>query len=494
MRQSQLIAKNMTVIVLSEIVGFGLHLAVTVLIARYLGTQGFGNYSFILAFVWVFQLIGDSGLSNIMVREISVKKESLEYQLGVTKSLIWVQSLIVFVSIALAASFLNLEASVRNSIYVMGLATLAMAHAVGYSSIFRAMEEMEYNAIGFVSHKAVLMIVTLIVIHFECGLFEITAVNLLSNVFLWFVYYSMIRYRYYYPKMIYDINAWRHLMCESIPVGISNVLRGFSGQVGILILTALTTAASVGLFSAPYKITQSLSILPQTLTIALFPYFSRLAKSSHHDLFDAYEKNLKFMYLLSVPIVVVFVILDQTVMSLLFGEKFNDARRAFQILSLNIVLLFQTSQFVYVFSSLGKQRLFTKCSIVGLIINIVVDIILIPRYDLVGACIGTLFAEMSICGIGMYFMKTMDGSISFIRASWKPLASGALMAVVLFPFRHASLTWALCGLVLSSLLYVLAIWILRTFSEVELSTIKEGISFLRKKCCTFPPSQGGEIG
>jgi O-antigen/teichoic acid export membrane protein len=493
MRQSQLIAKNMTVIVLSEIIGFGLHLAVMVLIARYLGAQGFGDYSFILAFVWVFQLIADCGLSNIMVREISVKKEGLEYQLGVTKSLIWVQSLVVFVLIALTANLLNLENTVRISIYIMGLATLAMVHAVGYSSIFRAMEEMEYNAVGFVSHKALLLVLTIIVIHFKCGLIEITSANLLCNVYLWMLYYVIVRYKYYYPKMLCDIQAWRYLIREAIPVGIANVLRGVSLQVGILILTALATTASVGLFSAPYKITQSLSILPQTLTIALFPYFSRLAKSSQRELFDAYEKNLKFMYLLSVPLVIVFAILGRTVMDVIFGDKFADAYVALQILSLSIVFLFQTSQFVYLFSSVGRQRLFTICSIAGLAVNIVVDVLLIPKFDFLGACVGTLVAEMSIFGIGVYFIKTMDRNISFIRASWKSLVSGVLMAIVLYQFRRFSLTGVICGVLLSSLVYALTVVILRTFSSGEISSLKESIFFLKKKSCTLPPVQSGEL-
>jgi O-antigen/teichoic acid export membrane protein len=493
MRQSQRIAKNMTLIVLSEIVGFGLHLAVMVLIARYLGAQGFGHYSFILAFVWVFQLIGDFGLSNIMVREISVDRETLESQLAVTKSLIWLQSLVVFILIVLTINFINLENTVRVSFYIMGLATLAMVHAVGYSSIFRAMEEMEYNAIGFVSHKALLLIMTLIVIYFRCELIGITAVNCVCNMFLWVLYYLIVRYRYAYPKLGYDFKAWRYLITESIPIGIANVLRGLSLQVGILILTALAATASVGLFSAPYKITQSLSILPQTLTIALFPYFSRLARFSRRELFDAYEKNLKFMYLLSIPLVIVFAIHSKTIIDLIFGHKFASAHIALQLLSFSIVFLFQTSQFAYLFSSIGKQRLFTICSISGLAVNIILDLLLIPRLDFIGACIGALIAEVVTFGMGVYFIKTVDKNISFIRASWKPLVSGVLMASVLYLFRHSSLTGVILGVVLGSLVYILSVGVLRTFSSKEISLFKESFLFLGRKSSALHPASERKV-
>jgi O-antigen/teichoic acid export membrane protein len=492
MKQSQLIAKNMTVILVSEMIGFGLQLAVTVLVARHLGAEGFGKYSFILAFVWVFQLIADSGLSNIMVREISVRKETLEYQLGVTKSLIWMLSLVVFALIALTANIFSLDTTVKNAVYIMGLAVIATVHAVGYSSIFRAMEEMEYNAIGFVAHKVLLLTLTISVIMYGYGIIAIITVNLICNVALWCFYYMVVRLRYHRPKMIIDISAWRYLIVEAIPIGIASILRKISLQVDILILTALATTASVGLFSAPYKIIQALTLLPQTLTIALFPLFSRLAKRSYRELFAAYEKNLKFIYLLSIPVVVVLTILARSIMAVVFGPAFIPASIALQLLSVSIIFLFQTSQFVYLFSALGKQRLFTVTSFVALAVNVILDFLLIPKFDFMGACMGTLAAEVSLFCVGVCFIKAVDKNTSFLRASWKAAVSGCFMATVLYPFRDSSLSLALLGIVLSLLVYLLSLFILRFFSSSELSKIIESFLFLKKKSSSLESVQGSE--
>jgi O-antigen/teichoic acid export membrane protein len=492
MKQSQLIAKNMTVIVLSEMIGFGLHLAVIVLVARYLGTEGFGQYSFILAFVWVFQLIADSGLSNIMVRDISIKKETLAHQLGVTKSLIWILSLFVFALIALTANALSLETTVRHAIYIMGLAVIATVHAVGYSSIFRAMEEMEYSAVGFVMHKVLLLALTIIAVKAQLGMIAIITANLICNLILWFFYYVIVRIKYHKPRMIIDLPAWRYFILEAIPIGMASILRRVSLQVDILILTAIATTVSVGLFSAPYKIIQSMTLVPQTLTIALFPHFSRLAKRSYRELFEAYEKNLKLLYLLSIPVVVVLAILARDVIHLIFGPKFTDAGIALQILSVSIIFLFQTSQFVYLFSALGKQRLFTVCSFAAFGVNIVLDFLLIPEFDFLGACMGTLAAEVSLFGIGVYFIKATDKNISFLRASWKSVVSGLLMAMVLYPFGEGSLARVMFGVLLSLLVYFLSIALLRPFSASEISALKESLLFLRRKSPPLASVQGSE--
>jgi O-antigen/teichoic acid export membrane protein len=492
MKQSQLIARNMTIIVLSEMVGFGLHFVVTVLVARYLGTEGFGKYSFVLAFVWVFQLIADLGLSKIMVREISVKKGILEYQLGVTKSLIWILSLVVFGLIVLTVNIINCETILKNAIYIMGLAVIATVHAVGYSSVFRAMEEMEYTGIGFVMHKVLLLISTVIVIYYRGGLIEITLVNLICNLMLWAGYYVAIRIKYCRPRLIINVQAWRYFVLESLPIGIASILRKISLQVDVLILAAIASTSAVGLFSAPYKIIQATSLLPDTLTIALFPHFSRLAQCSYRELFHVYEKNLKFMCLLSVPIVVILSTLSQGIILLVYGERFANAHLALQILSVSLIFLFQTSQFVYLFSALGKQRLFTVCSFGGLVVNIVLDFLLIPEYDFIGACFGTLVAEMALFGIGVYFIKATDKEISFIRASWKSFASGILMAIVLYQFKDSSLPWMAFGVLVSSLVYVLSAIVLRVFSSSEIETIRESIMFLKRKSCPLPSIQNSE--
>jgi O-antigen/teichoic acid export membrane protein len=488
MKQSQRIAKNISVMVLAELVGFGLNFIITVLIARYLGLIGFGNYSFVIAFVGVFQMIADSGLNNILIREIAVNRDNLGYQLGVTKSLIWVFSIIVFLLIVLIINIINPAAEIRNATYIMGIAVLATVHALGYSSVFRALEEMEYNAAGFILHKICLISLVVLVIKLRLGLREIAGAYLISNILLWFFYYVIVSRRYLRPRMVLSIKRWWYLISEAIPIGVASILRKISWQVDILILSAIGTATSVGLFSAPYKIIQSINLLPHTVSMPLFPFFSRLAKTSHKELFQTYEKSLKFMCLLSVPLVVTLATLSYSIVSLLFGSKFMNSYIALQILSITIIFLFPNAQFIYLFSALGKQRLYTVCCGISLVINVILDFILIPRFDFVGACLGTLIADISLFIIGIYFTKSISKDVSFIKALWKPLVSGALMAAVLYQFRYSSLWWILLGICAGMLVYILSNLILKTFSKSEMYAIREWFPSKRKAVPVVPGS------
>ncbi|MDA8168921.1 MAG: flippase [Nitrospiraceae bacterium] len=482
----------MAVILSSEMIGFGLNFLTTVIVARYLGLAGFGKYSFVLALVGAFQLIADSGLNNILVREISVNRDKLPYQLGVTKSLIWVFSVIVFILIAIIVNVINIEPDVRNATYIMGIAVLATVHAIGYSSIFRAMEEMEYNAAGFILHKVLLLAFIFALIKLRQGLVEIAAAYLVTNILLWFFYYVIISKRYGRPKMVLDLKKWWYLVFEAVPVGISSILRKVSWQVDILILSAISTKASVGLFSASYKVVQAMTLLPQTLTISLFPVFSRLAKKSHQELFDAYERNLKFMCLISVPIVVVLATLSREIIFIAFGEKFVSSYRALHILSIAILFLFPSAQFIYLFSALGKQRLYAISSFLSLGINALLDYILIPRFDFIGACIGTLASEVLLFGAGVYFLKSIYKKISFTKPLWKPLVAGLAMWAVLYQFAGSAPIVMIAGALASLSAFALANIILKTLSGSEIAVLKESILFFRKpeKPSAAPAAQG----
>lgn len=480
MKQSQRIAKNMTVTALSEAIGFALNLVTIVVIARHLGVDQFGKYSFMLAFVWIFQLIADSGLSNIMIREIAVRKDDLAYHLGVTKSLIWVFSLVAFTLIVLTIHIINPEKVVKEATQIMGLAVLATVHAVGYTSLFRAMEEMEYNALGFIFQKICLLGFILLVVRFGWGLRAIASAYLASNVSLWFFSYLVVRFRYLRPKMVIDVRVWWYYVSEAVPIGIASILRKITWQVDILILSAISTATSVGLFSAAYKVIQSLSQIPHAVSIPLFPVYSRLAKSSQDDLFMMYEKSLKFMYLLCIPLVVILITLARSIILVVYKPQFEASSLALQILSFSLIFLFPTAQFVYFFSALNRQRLYTISSLACLLINIVLDFTLIPKMGFLGACIGTLAAEVALFGIGMYFARHINKKVSPMRALWKPFVSGLAMWALLYPFRASSPGWMLLGVVLSSAAYILTNIMLKTFSRTELSAIKDSILFLRK--------------
>src|SRR5262249_814344 len=101
MKQSQRIVKNAIVGVLAGVIGGLVYLATTIVIARnkHVSVAEFGEYQWVLSFAMVAQLVADSGLPRMMIREIARDPKCVGKITGAAAGLIWVISAIIFLVI-----------------------------------------------------------------------------------------------------------------------------------------------------------------------------------------------------------------------------------------------------------------------------------------------------------------------------------------------------------------------------------------------------------
>ncbi|MBI5192034.1 MAG: oligosaccharide flippase family protein [Nitrospirae bacterium] len=484
MKQSQRIAKNIVTGVLGEALGAVLHLLTIVSIARYLGTSGFGEYAFVMAFVGIFEIAADLGLRNIFIREIAVDKENVSRHLGIMKLMIWAFSILSFLLIVIIINIVSSSHEIIISSYIAGLAALSTFHAVGYGAVCRAFEDMEYNAVGFTLHKTVLFGLISLAIWFHTNMSQMFFAYLGANIFLWIYYYLVVRFKYVKPRMIWDPRGAWYMFREAVPLGIAEIIRKVTWQVDTIILSMISTSTAVGLFNAAYKVIQAINLIPITLAHPLFPMFARLGKESPRKLFEAHDKAIKMLFSIGLPMAVILTVYADLTIALLFGPKFHDAVPALQLMSWALFFLFPTSLYVYLFTSIGKQKLFTVASFSCLGINILIDFLLIPYMSFIGACFGTLLSEATLCGVGVYFIHKMGHKVSWSGIAGKPFIAGLLLVVLLYFTRHLPLIWQVSGFVSGMGVYVYALFIMNVFSKNEIDMIIEGASFGLKKVRT----------
>lgn len=481
MTQARILAKNIGAGLAAELIGGGLNILVIVLVARHLGTSGFGNYSFIISFVGIFQFIADSGIYAILVREISANKEAAERYIGNAKSLFWILSLFSIFLIVTIITIIKPSREILLSTYIMGLSIIPTFQAIGYNSVFRAFEEMEFNALGFVIHKLALLGFTYFSIRQDYGLRGIISSYLFASVLLWTFYSIMIRRRFFRPRFYFDTGKWWYIIKEAFPLGAGTVMRNFTWHIDTLILSALSTPSAVGFFSAPYKIVHAINILPRVVALPLFPLFSKLAKKSIDELSAKVSLSLKYMFLISIPVFTLIMILSKRLIQIVYGAKFIPSVDSLQILSPVILFLFPITLFVYTFTAIGKQRLYTISIGICLGINAILDFILAPKFTYIGVSIGTLISEIALFIVCYFYIQRLLGRIRIMQLLLKPLAAGTVMGFFLYSIRDSTILVLIPLIFIGLLLYLGVIYLLRPFSHSELSTIKDVIKSLIRR-------------
>jgi len=478
MKQSQRIVKNAVFGILASLISGLVYLATVMIIAHKVSVVEFGKYSFVLAFAIFFQLVADAGLPRMMIREIAKNPEGFAPLVGAAVSLIWLASGVICLLVALIVPFLHFGMDVKVSALVMSFATLATFHAAGYSAVLRAFEDNELNYLGYVLHKILLLGLILLAIRFQTGLVGFVSAHLVSNLLLWYFYHIVVSRLYSRIALRIDVPLWKSLIVAALPMGGGVMLRQLALQLDILILTWMTNLTTVGLFSGPYRISMALRVIPQTLSLPLYPLYSRTAHLSPERFREAYQWSMKFFALISIPFAAFFVAWSKPILRLALGDKFLPALPAMQLLGLGLVPFFLSTLFQYLFAALDQQRRFLISTCVGSALRILLLIILIPTFGFVGPAIAFVCAETVIVGIWMFQLTRLGFPANLGNVIWRPLAAGLAMAFILLAVQESPLLWQLCVGALSLLLYGVILIALKTFSIEEIRHAREGIAFV----------------
>jgi O-antigen/teichoic acid export membrane protein len=456
-------------------VGAGLHFGIIVLIGRYLGTTGFGHFSFILAFVGIFQLLTDMGVRNVLIRDIAIDREYFAKRLGVARTLMWILAAISMGCIVLLAHLLTLTDEVRQATYLAGLAVILTFYGLSYSAVLRAFEEMEWDILGFVLHKVIFMGCIWLVLNTDWGLRGVFGAMLAANGCQYLYYWALVRVRHGRARLSFDVHAGWALFVDAIPLGIAEVLRRLTWQVDKLLLAALGTPVAVGLFSAAYKFLEAMNPFTVNLTLPLFPVFSRLARISSSKLFDAYEQSLKFLYAMGFPVGVILFVLSDRIVPLLFGAAYRDASQVLSILAPVVILLLPTSVYGYIFTALGRQRLYMGCAVAALVTNIGLDLLLIPTYGYIGAAAGTLVAEAVLFLSGLLMLQRLGSPVAGMKLIWRPLLASLALGGCCWLAQDMALAGVLVGVVGGLAAYASVLLLLQTFTQQEMALMMDAM-------------------
>jgi O-antigen/teichoic acid export membrane protein len=481
MKQSQRIVKN----ILAGAVGVGLggllQLGAIVFIARSVGVTQFGIYSFILAFSMFFQLLADSGLSNILVRELATKPERMGEILGAAMLLIWALSFAVGALFLAVIPFLHFSLEVKVLTALMGVATLAQFHASGYGAVLRSQEDNELHSLGFLLHKVIFCICVFAGLKSGLGLLGVVLAHLIPNIFQREFYKYLVLHFYTRPKLSRDYAEWKYLLTHSLPVGGATMLRLLSQQIDVVILTWLTNLQTVGLFSGPYRISMALRFIPQTMSIPLYPLYSRLAiqPEAKPQLQAAYEQSVKFFLVSGCAVATVFVTCAAPLITLLLGAKYQAAAPAMQILGAAFVPFFVSNPLPLLLTALHDQRFLLWATIASLVSRVVLNFALIPPLGFIGPSLAFLGGELVIIVVMMARLRSIGYPLAIFGVVWRPLIASAVMGLILVLTCGNSLIWSLPWVVVACAVYVALIFKLGTFSADELEVAREGLGFVR---------------
>lgn len=226
-----------------------------------------------------------------------------------------------------------------------------------------------------------------------------------------------------------DTNV-RELLRFSFPLLLSSIFGVLLLRMDTLLLGLLSTSHEVGLYNAAYPLAHGLIIVLRAFGYLYLPVASRLdANSERESMERVYQMTTKWVILATFPLLSLFVVYPDVVLSLLFGKSYQPAALALIILSGGFFVNAFFGRNVETLSALGDTRSVFVGNMIGFLLNVGLNVVVIPIYGIEGAAAASAICftaqNLYINGI----LKTQFDIHPFTKRSYRLLLmlSGALL-------------------------------------------------------------------
>jgi len=419
------IAYNTIISLASRILSTVGALLVIGITTRYLGQNGFGNYSTVLAFLYVFSVLADLGLYSITVREIS--KEGTDERTIVSHafSLRFWSGLLIFGVAPFVAWFFPYPPMVKIGIALAAAGQWFLSNAQVLMGVFQKYLKMEKAALAELGGRIVQFALVAVIVWQRFGFFSIIlafSLSCLAN-FLLVLFFAR---KYVSFKIGWNPPHWKKLLTESFPLAISAVFVMIYFKLDTVMLSVMKPATDVGIYSIAYKILESLIFFPAMFVGLVMPLLSRHALANPEEFKKVSQKSFEILLIFAVPLAVGGLLLSKSIIALVAGPGFEAASGVLKILIFATAVIFFGSLFSNMIIAIGRQRALAKIYGLGALVNLGVNLILIPRFSYWGAASSTLFTEALVT---ILMLAVISRSINFLPSFW--LATKILLAVSL---------------------------------------------------------------
>ncbi len=370
-------------------------LVLIIYVARILGATEYGKFTFALAFISLFVVFSDLGLSSIITREFSREKEK-EKEFFSILSLKIVLSLGTLILISIGSFFITSDPNIRKIIWILAGFSLIGNFSESIYAFFRARQRMEYQSWGTVLEGLIVAGVGFFIIFNFPTVINLSYGYLLSVLISLAFILTLFCFKVFPLRISWRIEVWKKFLRMSWPLALASLFGAFYVYIDSVMMGYLGQITETGWYNAAYRLVISTTIPMGIIVMNFYPVLSKLFKESKKELQRVWNYQMELMIILALPLMIGGIVLAPQIINFVYGADFTPSILAFQILILMVVLAFLSSPFSQVLIASNQQKKFFWITISGAVINIILNLILIPKFSLYGAAVATVITYLLI--------------------------------------------------------------------------------------------------
>lgn len=424
-------ASNAFWMLLSDLFSKVASFILVVIIARGLGAEEYGYFNFAVSFVPIFLFLGTMGVDVEVFRAIARDRERLSKLFASGLYLRAALGLVaVLMSIAIGSVMLDGgDAFLALIVVAFALFLDEMSRYVG--TVFKAFERMRFHAVVVLVNRVLSTALAAAALVAGGGLELITGGYLLGSIGA-LVFATIALRRFFPPVHLRDADRSEMfgLLRRGVHIGVASTVNMLTFRLDAVLLQAIKGPIAVAMYGIAYRFFESFLFVSWSLANVVLP---RIARSEGgRQATQPFQMALAIVFALYVPLAVGALFAAEWVVTTVFSDRYAAAAPAVKwltgaLLFYGLAYLARTATI-----ALGKRRGIAQIAVAALIINVGLNLILIPRYGFVAAAASTFITEVVDAGLLCVAFARAAGRVQLEPFVLAPLIAGAAMGATLW--------------------------------------------------------------
>jgi O-antigen/teichoic acid export membrane protein len=370
----------------------------SILAARYLGDAAYGRFSYALDFVTIFTYL--AGASMCMMGTVKVARDRTQVN-RFFGNLLTLQALLAVVTVGIIFVLIRRfqaspeAAETRLAVYILCAAMVGRAFKSSFRQLFKTFERFDLESLSMALGQGALFAVGWWMLGFHYGLIPFVIAFATVRVLDVMLTFLLIRRSVAPLAPRFDLEFWPTLVRGGLLFAAIMVLDDVSFRIDTVFLGSFKVPyAAIGWYKAAYKIPEGLAEIHAIVSLTLLPSLSVAFTQSRQEVVGLYRCGVKLLLLAGLPLVAFVSLEAEPLMRLVFGAQFLPAAGVLRVLVFVVPLLFMTGISSVVLMGVDRVGVTFWRSMLAAGINVLLNVILIPRLGIMGAAIATVVTEL----------------------------------------------------------------------------------------------------
>lgn len=410
--------------------GSAISLATLVVVTRGLGPAGFGHLAAAIALLAIPVVLADSGLSLLVLREMSQDPSSTQSLVAVSMPLrLAVSACAVALGVG-AAYVIPLDGDTRRAVLIGSIGAFLTLIGLAFSTVLQAQLRILWAVVGNVAGRVATLGLAAVAVAADGDVGDVMWAYVVGSAVTTAVIAVAVS-RLVSLRPAVDIRRWKRMLIDSVPLAAAQGFGQLYYRMDTVLLAALRSPREVGAYAQAFKYVELTQVVASSVATSAFPPLARFAAEGDPRFRPLMQRVFDALLALSVPLSVLAAARAEDIVVAVGGEAFADAAVALQILAAYPIASFLNALIERAILIAGRDTLLAAWSAGFLVMNVAVNLALIPVFGFPAAAAAALGTEVAGLVVGALIFRRLLGFLPRPDGVLPVAAGAAAMGAIL---------------------------------------------------------------